>query len=306
MISVVIPLYNKVFSIAHTLETVRQQSYTDYEIVVVDDGSTDGSADVVRSINDTRIRLFSQPNAGVSATRNRGIKEAFGKFIAFLDADDEWSPDYLETLVALTEKYPQCDVFCTNYEFRDSNGKVTPTIIRRLPFKGEDGILSNYFEVASHSHPPICSISIMVRKTTIESIGGFPLGIKSGEDLLTWARLATNYKIAYSKRVLAVFIFDETIFNEDQKRRTPEKQDIVGLELKKLYCQNSSIIGLKEYLALWHKMRCRIYIQKGYRLAAIKECLKSIFYDVNIKILVFLVLTLLPHRLSHYIFNKLG
>lgn len=80
---------------------------------------------------------------------------------------------------------------------------MTSTIIKKLPFKGEDGILSNYFEVASCSHPPICSISIMVKKNAIQSIGGFPVGVKSGEDLLTWARLAVQEKIAYSRKPLS-------------------------------------------------------------------------------------------------------
>ena len=196
MISVVIPLYNKEKQIAYTLQSVFEQTFQDFEIVVVDDGSTDNSVEEVEKFDDSRIRLIHQTNAGVSAARNRGIEEARGELIAFLDADDEWMPEYLATQYGLYQKYPECSVYACNYEFRDSEGKVTPTIIRKLPFEGEDGVLSNYFEVASCSHPPICSISIMVKKTAIQAIGGFPLGIKSGEDLLTWARLAVNEKFA--------------------------------------------------------------------------------------------------------------
>lgn len=305
-VSVVIPLYNKSSTIARTLATVAAQTYSDYEVVVVDDGSTDGSADIVRRINDPRLRIICQPNGGVSAARNRGIDEARGEFIAFLDADDEWKPDYLETQVALTEKYPGCDVFCTDYEFRDSQGKVTPTIIRRLPFTTDDGILSNYFEVASHSHPPVCSISIMVRKSAIQSVGCFPVGIKSGEDLLTWARLAVSHQIAYSRKTLAVFVFDYVLFNEDQRKRSPEEEDIVGRKLIQLYRQNKSTIGLKSYVGLWHKMRARIYIQKKQRWKALTECAKSLHYSCNKKVLAFFVLSLLPYSFSNYLFRKWG
>lgn len=253
MISVVIPLYNKEKQIACTLQSVFEQTFQNFEIVIVDDGSTDNSVEEVEKFDDSRIRLIHQTNAGVSAARNRGIEEASGELIAFLDADDVWMPEYLATQYGLYQKYPECSVYACNYEFRDSEGKVTPTIIRKLPFEGEDGILSNYFEVASCSHPPICSISIMVKKTAIQAIGGFPLGIKSGEDLLTWARLAVSGVIAYSRKSLAMFIRDEGLFNKDQQLRVPEKEDIVGQELKKLYNINRHIIGLNKYVALWHK-----------------------------------------------------
>lgn len=303
MISVVIPLYNKEKQIAYTLQSVFEQTFQDFEIVVVDDGSTDNSVEEVEKFDDSRIRLIHQTNAGVSAARNRGIEEASGELIAFLDADDVWMPEYLATQYGLYQKYPECSAYACNYEFRDSEGKVTPTIIRKLPFEGEDGILSNYFEVASCSHPPICSISIMVKKMAIQAIGGFPLGIKSGEDLLTWARLAVSGAIVYSRKSLAVFVRDEGLFNKDQQLRVPEKEDIVGLELKKLYNINRHIIGLNKYVALWHKMRTRIFIDKKDRRKAIKECLISMKYNMNVKILVFLVLIFLPSSFSRKVFK---
>ena len=303
MISVVIPLYNKEKQIAHTLQSVFNQTFQDFEVVIVDDGSTDGSVVEVEKFSDSRIRLIHQKNAGVSAARNRGIEEAKGDLIAFLDADDEWKPEYLATQYHLSQKYPDCSVFACNYEFRNIEGKVTPTIICKLPFTGEDGILSNYFEVASCSHPPICSISIMVRKSAIQAIGGFPVGIRSGEDLLTWARLAVSGKIAYSRRSLAVFIRDEILFNKDQKQRIPEVEDIVGKELLNIYAENRTMRGLNSYLALWHKMRTRIFIEKGHRRLALKECLISMKYDINIKIIVFFVLIILPISFSKKIFR---
>ena len=303
MISVVIPLYNKEKQIACTLQSVFEQTFQNFEIVIVDDGSTDNSVEEVEKFDDSRIRLIHQTNAGVSAARNRGIEEASGELIAFLDADDVWMPEYLATQYGLYQKYPECSVYACNYEFRDSEGKVTPTIIRKLPFEGEDGILSNYFEVASCSHPPICSISIMVKKMAIQAIGGFPLGIKSGEDLLTWARLAVSGAIVYSRKSLAVFVRDEGLFNKDQQLRVPEKEDIVGLELKKLYNINRHIIGLNKYVALWHKMRTRIFIDKKDRKKANKECLISMKYNMNLKILVFLVLIFLPLSFSRKVFK---
>ena len=104
MISVVIPLYNKEKSIASTLRTVLNQTFSDYEIVIVNDGSTDGSVEEIEKVQDDRIRLVHQPNAGVSAARNRGIEEAKGELNAFLDADDEWKPDYLATQYHLFQR----------------------------------------------------------------------------------------------------------------------------------------------------------------------------------------------------------
>lgn len=296
MISVVIPLYNKEQSIASTLQTVLKQTYQDFEIVIVNDGSTDHSVEEVAKVPDPRIRLIHQSNAGVSAARNRGIAEARGEFVAFLDADDEWNPDYLKTQYKLTQKYPECSVFACNYEFKDAQGKVTPTIIRKLPFKGVDGILSNYFEVASCSHPPLWTSAVMVKKNAIQSIGGFPIGIKSGEDLLTWARLTVNGQIAYAKQAYAVFNVEGYSISEKPKR-IPAEQDIVGQELKALLKAHPSK-GLKLYNALWHKMRSSIYLRLKMRKKSIREALISIKYNpLNYKLYIYIVLNLLPVKI---------
>ena len=117
MISVIIPLYNKEKQIARTLQTVLEQTFQAFEIVIVDDGSTDGSVQEIEQIKDSRIRLIHQQNGGVSAARNRGITEARYDLVAFLDADDEWKPTYLETQYQLYQKYPECSVYACNYKF---------------------------------------------------------------------------------------------------------------------------------------------------------------------------------------------
>lgn len=279
MISVIIPLYNKERQIRATLESVLRQSYTDFEIIVVDDGSTDGSAAVVESFQDARLRLIRQENGGVSAARNRGIREAKGEDIAFLDADDLWEPEFLKTLHQLSVQYPSCSVYACNYDFVSPDGTHRPTIIRRLPFMGEHGILSNYFEVASCSHPPLWTSALMVRKEAMQAIGGFPLGIKSGEDLLTWARLACRFKIAYTKTIKAHY----EITQSSAPKRMPEVPDVVGEELRKLFMEYPEITHLKHYCALWHKMRTWCYMKSGDIVSCAAEARRSLLYRLNWK-----------------------
>lgn len=302
MISVVIPLYNKEKQIAETLRSVLQQTFQDFEIVVVNDGSTDGSVAVAESVQDKRIRIVHQDNAGVSAARNRGIEVACYEFIAFLDADDRWKSDYLQTQVALTQKYPECSVFACNYEFVHADGSVHPTIIRKLPLESEDGILSNYFEVASCSHPPICSISIMVRKAALESIGGFPVGITKGEDLLTWAKLACKYQIAYCRSSFACYLLSSKHGLKSIPVNIP-KGDAVGEELRKLY-KCFSAPYLKNYISRWYKIRANLYLRAGEDSYAIRNICFSLRYNLfNWKIYVYALILLVPSKYRNSIFK---
>lgn len=305
MISVVIPLYNKEKSIASTLRTVLNQTFSDYEIVIVNDGSTDGSVEEIEKVQDDRIRLVHQPNAGVSAARNRGIEEAKGDLIAFLDADDEWKPEYLATQYHLFQKYPECSVFACNYEFRDVSGKVTPTLIHKLPFVGGDGILSNYFEVASCSHPPICSISVMVKKQVMQAIGGFPVGVKSGEDLLTWARLSMKGQIAFCKRPLAIYNLGEGYDYTHLPPRRQDRNDPVGRSLLQLYKSHPSVIGLRHYISHWHRMRASVAIRFGERWETVREVMIGLYYNpLNVRLMMFFLLAICPAKIRHIIISR--
>ena len=293
MISIIIPLYNKEASIATALRGVLAQTYQDFEVVVVDDGSTDGGAAVVEQFDDPRIRLIRQTNGGVSAARNRGIAEARGEHVAFLDADDEWMPEFLEEIAALIAEYPECKARATNYIF-NSNGVKSPTILRKMPFTEGRGVLTNYFEVASCSHPPMWTSAVCIDRDLLQEIGGFPLGIKSGEDLLVWARTAVRTQWAFSMRAMAQYNFDQVSIKEPPTR-IPEEVDVVGEELKRLWQDNPEVCGLKLYLSLWHKMRSSMYMRLGgYKKECAREAFKALRYNpLNYKVYAYLVLNFL-------------
>jgi glycosyltransferase involved in cell wall biosynthesis len=295
----VIPLFNKEKEVIRAVNSVLSQTISNFEIIVVNDGSSDKGPDLVRAVKDPRIKVIDQANSGVSAARNRGIAESYAELIAFLDADDEWQPDFLETIIGLRNKFPSCEVFATNYLFRRSNNYSRPTIIRGLPSGFREGILTDYFKIASQSDPPLWTSAVAVTKRAIQSVGGFLIGVIAGEDLLTWAKLAVEYKIAYTVDPKAYFW--EPVQLSDRPERMPNEPDIVGNELKKLsiMCHENKCNGLREYMGLWHKNRTSIYIRRGERLKALREILKAVTISgLNCKLLMYMIGAFLPKALT--------
>lgn len=196
-ISVVIPLFDKEKHIHQTIQSVLNQTYPHWELVIVDDGSTDASPQVVEAFTDPRIRLIRQEcNKGVSVARNRGVEETKYDWVAFLDADDEWRNDFLETLLFLMEKYPGCNAYATSYEYfhektRRMHSPPTPHIEA-----GWHGIIEDYFWASSYSSMFYTS-SIVVQKEVLQDIGGFPPHLSHGEDLFVWVNLTLKYKICF-------------------------------------------------------------------------------------------------------------
>jgi glycosyltransferase involved in cell wall biosynthesis len=261
LISVVMPLYNGVHDVLRAVHSVLHQLVSDFELIVVNDGSTDGGERIARDLNDRRIRVVDQENKGVSAARNRGIAEAQSELVAFLDADDEWKPDFLETVIRLRGAFPECSVFATHYMYKELDGSVRSPILQRVPPGEWEGVLRNYFEVASHSDPPLWSSAIAVKKPALRSIGGFPEGIAIGEDLLTWASLAIDHQIAFSKRQCAVFRLRGPLTGFPT--RTPELPDRVGKELARLmaHAHPEQQDDFRHYEGMWHRMRASMFVQ---------------------------------------------
>lgn len=306
-ISVVIPLFNNKITVRRALESVFNQTYQPEEIIVVNDGSTDGSALVVSNINHPLVRIINQSNQGVSAARNRGIQEATREWIAFLDADDKWLEDHLMVFKSLSEKYPLCPLLGGSYLMKDFMGNHEKINLNKLSFKNAEGILNNYFIVAACSHPPIHSSSVAIKRSAIQSIGGFPIGIKSGEDLLTWAKLAVRYEIAYSVRPISIFVLDPAHSYEKKPNRIPQAPDIVGNELAKLAKRNKNIPGIRNYVAHWFKMRASIFMRLGMKKEAFKEVLSSLKYNpFNIRLYIYILLLFVPASSINFVFRKVG
>ncbi|MEN9306556.1 MAG: hypothetical protein RL173_488 [Fibrobacterota bacterium] len=201
--SVVIPLYNKESMIQATLNSVLAQTFPDFEIVVVDDGSTDGGPVIVGGYNDPRIRLFTQANRGVSAARNRGVAEARGKYIAFIDGDDEWAPGFLEAIFEAAQRFPSANLFGTSSIHRDVvTGSTSDSTVPRYAGKS--------LEVQFFENPhvmPHTSAMVVSREAFFSSFPdgeGFPTGMRLCEDFSCFYRLALSNKIVYIGRPLSV------------------------------------------------------------------------------------------------------
>lgn len=196
--SVVIPLYNKEHYIEKTIRSVLAQTCPDYEVIVVDDGSKDSSLALAKKFEGGNIRVIAQENQGVSVARNTGILNASGKYICFLDADDEWRPDYLATIQSLTDKYPESAIFVTAYAVNMGNGKVNHST--RL--EPETGCLPSYWLTLAKGYDFVWTSATTMRRDTLIQAGLFKPGEKIGQDLDMWARVARiNPRVAYSSRI---------------------------------------------------------------------------------------------------------
>jgi glycosyltransferase involved in cell wall biosynthesis len=205
LFSVVIPLYNKEKSILRAIDSVLNQTEQDFELIIVNDGSIDHSAELVDGVSDNaKIRIIHQENAGVSAARNRGVTEAQAELIGFLDADDEWLPEFLSTILKLKNIFPEAKVFGTLYSFQSRMGELSLPKTASLFKKGSDELLDNYLEIVRIGLP-FNSSTFGVYKSALDEIGGFPLGIQFGEDVDAWIRLSFKNRMAYSNKPLAIY-----------------------------------------------------------------------------------------------------
>lgn len=201
-ISVVIPLYNKLDYIGRALDSVIAQKRAPCEIIVVDDGSTDGSAEYVAENYSEFVTLYSQVNGGVSSARNKGVDLATTDFVAFLDADDYWYPEHTLRLEQLNELYPNAGLLCTGYEFK----AIDKLDIAQNPyFPNKQGLIEDYFLACCNADLPVTASSVCIKTTLLQQIGGFPLGMKMGEDQVVWGKLACLAEIACDGRVSVVY-----------------------------------------------------------------------------------------------------
>lgn len=214
MISIVIPLYNKEQSIGKTLNSVYNQTFTDYELIIVNDGSTDKSVDIVKSwiqkhsMNEDKAvlssyRIVNKDNGGVCSARNLGIKESKGEYVAFLDADDLWDSGYLQEQVFMIADYPDCDMWSMNF-IRTGQSEIQRPDSTGLPV-GFRGVVDNYFTINNRVSDLCHSSSVVIRKSVFDIVGLFDERIKYAEDDDMWWRIIAYSSLAFNDKVMVFY-----------------------------------------------------------------------------------------------------
>lgn len=205
--SVIIPLYNKAEYITKAIESVLAQTYVDYELLIMDDGSIDNSFTVASKAIEGKAncQVFRQQNEGVSMARNNAVAKSKGDYLCFLDADDWWAPTFLEEMSGLIDEFPDAGIYGTNYTIVNETRRKTRVAPIGLEPGFEKGYI-NYCRVyAKTLAMPLWTGAVCIPSPIFDEMHGFPKGIKLGEDFLLWIRVALNHKVALLNKPLAFY-----------------------------------------------------------------------------------------------------
>ena len=265
MISVIIPLYNKANYIGRTLESVLRQTWQDFEVIVVDDGSTDDSAAVVKACDDPRVRLIHQPNQGPGAARNHGIRLSTASYLTFLDADDEWLPDFLERAVGTLTSQDECPVFVTNHFL----GEGTKTYLGRHP---DLPLGPGCCTLPTGLSPKTVKACVdlfaqgaaVIHREVMDHLGGYyEGGCTYGEDAYLWLRVLLNYPLWVSEEPLLRVRYDSSVLGYGRVGSYPVHALVEHAAEVVADCpdQHRELIkGVLDYYALmslWRRIDCR-------------------------------------------------
>ncbi len=299
MFSVVIPLYNKEAYIKRTIDSVLEQSCRNFELIVVDDGSTDKSHEKVREYTDERIRLIRRENGGECAARNTGIESAKYPYLAFLDADDKWTPDFLATVLQLIEKYPEAGAYVTSMDKVNVRGERKRRKIHGVPTeKTGDGLIENFFKSIAYGLPPIMPSCVCIPKRVFDEVGTFPAGVKRNGETEVWLKVALKYPVAYSPKVCAVYHrdVDDSICNKYLPAKIPFEKIILDAIAQGKIDKESEIYALELLAKMNHIYAGRYLMANKTELA--RDWLgrvKTIRILLKIKVFALYVLSYLPY-----------
>ncbi len=210
LFSVIIPLYNKAPYVRKTIESVLGQTLGDYELKIIDNGSSDGSSEIVAGFTDQRIRTVRlEENVGVSNARNKGVEMATAPYIAFLDADDWWEPTFLEEMSGLIKRHPDAGIYGTGYYIvKNSKKRLAPIGVDEGFVEGEINYCAVYAKTLCM---PLTSISVAIPRAVFDESGGFKPHLKLGEDFDLWIRIALKHKAVLLNKPLSNYNQDVDI-----------------------------------------------------------------------------------------------
>ncbi|MBP7174325.1 MAG: glycosyltransferase [Cloacibacterium sp.] len=269
--SIVIPLFNKENYIENTLKSIFNQEFTDYEVIVVNDCSTDKSPEKAKNMGNEKITIIHHnENKGLSAARNTGIRNSKAEYIAFLDADDVWKPSFLKTISEMILRFPDAEVFATNYEEIYPNQRILPK--NKLKKNKEKYSIIPFFEYGT-SQPVYIPSSVCVKKNVFEKTGYYDEEISYGEDIDFNIRLNLNHQLAYTPEALVEY----TMYSENQITNTKlGNKGIPDFNKYEEYCSKKN--KLKKYLDF-----NRYIFAKLYKVEKNEEKRKKIIQEISLK-----------------------
>lgn len=281
MVSVVIPTYNSEKFITGTLDFVKSQTFDDFEVIVINDGSSDSTGIVVQRYIDSnpglRMRLVDQQNRGIAGARNSGIMESKGHFVAFLDHDDRWYPDKLKDCRQAFLEHPEADLVCHNEVMRDGSGNIlrdlsygpyVPDMYRKLLFSGNC----------------LSTSAILVRREALLDVGMFieDRGFSTVEDYDLWIRLAKKHKFYFTQTILGEYVFSSASASSNFERHYGNQIKVLrknfnGYDKKRIF----DFILLDWRIFKFHLLVIRGFLQKKAFNAACKYFVRALvsFFD---------------------------
>jgi glycosyltransferase involved in cell wall biosynthesis len=237
-ISVVIPLYNKEQYIENTLQSVLSQTFIDYEIIIVNDGSSDNSLSLISKYNLENLTIINQKNSGLSASRNKGFASAKGSVIAFLDADDIWYPDFLKTIKSLHDEFPEANIFGTSYFEKRAANKLNINVNIEDKLKNKSFIIEDFFKANTKQFIP-CQSSVALKKKAFTTVP-YNENITYHEDVDFYLKYCADFKIAIKYQPLVDVNF---LVNGQMSKSNISKKQTPDLNLYQAqYAHNKSII----------------------------------------------------------------
>lgn len=297
-VSVVIPTYNAEFFISDTINSVLNQTYKDFEIILVDDGSTDNTDRIVAQQHAGKVKYIRQKNSGVSSARNKAISMTKGDFIAFIDCDDIWLENKLEAQVSILKKSKELGLVFSNAYILDEKGRRLKDFFKIV--RPHSGMVFN--KLVQDNFIPM--LTAVVKREALDRVGLFDPRYKIAEDWDIFLRIARVYPVTYINQPLAEYRIHKYSHSKNRKLMLRECIDILN---KYINSVNEEIrLKLKGRLSLYNSMLGIIYFKEKEILKARSHFLSSLEnYPINLRSYLGLINTFLPKPLSNFFINFL-
>jgi glycosyltransferase involved in cell wall biosynthesis len=301
--SVVVPVHNKAPHVGRAIESVLAQTHKNFELIIIDDASSDGSRRVIDSYTDSRVRVLSRdiPGPGGYAARNLGVQEAQNQWVAFLDADDAWQPDHLARCAEIIAQEPTIEFIGAGFIYRDANGEV-------LKVRGHTDAASYQWADFGQilTDMSFCVPSVVIQKQLLTAVGGFPAGkMTRGGDIDTWLRVMEKAETMILANHCAVVVYLESV-NRVTQQCIYTENEIRNDALAKMIGRHNG--DLQKKLKKFYNQAIVFAWQQNWQLGVKKNfsLARRLYLDIEpIKYGGLTLVSMLPGRLPYKIFTKM-